>query len=75
MRRIDILTPGREQIAARMAIMAALPEDGRAVGYPVLALAAAACEDAGPIVEQFIEGGLITCISADGCMIYSRTMH
>jgi hypothetical protein len=75
MRRIDILTPGRQQIAARMAVMAALPEDGRPVGYAPLALAAIACEDAGPIVEQLIEGGLITCSCVDGCMAYARTMH
>lgn len=72
MRMIDIATSGRKQIAAHMAVMAALPLDGRTVGYAPLA---PACEDAGPIVEQLIDGGMITCSCVDGCMAYARTMH
>lgn len=70
MRRVDILSPGTAQVAAIAAIMATLPTDGTAIAYPAIALAAG--EDAGRLVEKLIQDGIIATDEIDHCMRYRR---
>lgn len=73
MRRIDIVSPGPFRDLACLAILEALPIDGRPVCYATLALAAG--EDSGPIVGGLIDDGRIQMIERDGARLYARTMH
>lgn len=72
MPRID-LTPGRPLLAARQAVMAALPADGSPIGYARIALCAG--EDCGTIVDTLIDQGMITECHIEGTRCYARTSH
>jgi len=72
MHRMD-LTPGRPLLAARIAVMSALPTDGTPIGYAQLALIAG--EDCGAVVGDLVDHGMVTAMQVDGAMVYLRTAH
>jgi hypothetical protein len=72
MLRID-LTAGRPLLAARLAVMSAIPDDGTPVGYAHIALAVG--EDCGQVVESLIDQGLISIRCVEGTRCYVREMH
>lgn len=59
-------------VGARAAILAVLPSNGSAIGYPVIALAGG--NDAGAVVGDLLADGLMEVRTIEGALHYALVM-
>lgn len=68
--RPDLRTDAAARAHVTSLIIAALPNDGSAVCYAPLGKAGG--EEAGPLVQDLINSGIIRCTAANDVTLYAR---